>query len=124
MVSSFWKKERRLRAAPFRCFRLNRRLGLSRLPGSFRLGREGCVAFAADEDGVALALLVREGRADGFAALVVRAVFEDVEGRNLFCFGRFGLSCHSCFSFFRVFTNPRRDEAPSAMRQGAASHRK
>src|SRR5207247_1420637 len=78
----------RLRALPLGCFRLH---------CGFLLRRKGRVAFAGDEDRVALALLVPEGRTGGFAALsVVRPVLEDVEVGSLFRLGRlvFGSGCH------------------------------
>lgn len=60
-------------------------MGQFGLSGRFRLGRECLVAFAAAQQGEALALLVDESRACGFAAfLAVSIVLEDVEVGNLF----------------------------------------
>src|SRR5208282_2000260 len=67
-----------------------------------RLGRKGCVTLAVDEEAVTGTLLVSEGGADALVFLLAAALdgVEDVEGRYLFFFGRFGLCSHSRFSFF------------------------
>src|SRR5579863_502242 len=84
------------------CSRTLPRFGLHR---SFLLRRKCCVAFAADDEAVTKTLLVGEGSADAPVLLLAVALdgVEDVEGRYLFFFGRFGLCCHglspfSCFN--------------------------
>src|SRR2546425_4833055 len=98
MMTSCWGKEGRLRALLPGC------LWLSGFGCGLRLGREGRVALAVEQDGEAGALLVGEGGADApvFLLAVGFDGGEEVEGRYLFLFGRFGLCCHSLVSFFRV----------------------
>src|ERR1019366_1142634 len=96
MMISCCRRKGSLRALPFGCFWLN---GCC---CGFRLRRKCRVAFAVDEEAVTGALLVGEGGADALAFLLAVALdgVEDVEGRYLFLFGRFGLCCHRFFSFF------------------------
>src|SRR5271168_407894 len=96
MMTSCLKEEERLRALPFGC------LWLNGFGSGLHLGRKRRVAFAVDEEAVTGTLLVGEGGADALVFLLAATLegVEDVEGRYLFLFGRFGLCSHSRFSFF------------------------
>src|ERR1035437_511308 len=101
-VDLLLQEEGRLRALPLCCF------WLSRLCSGLHLGRKRRVAFAVDEEAVTGALLVGEGGADALVFLLA-AVFdgvEDVEGRYLFLFGRFGLCCHGLSPFSCLNKSP------------------